>query len=143
LPGGISFLSTWEFAATVDPCEPFTGVEWITVDGVNRVGSHFLGPQFAGAPGPLGTLSPSWGSLVYLTQLTISAGEVKGLIPYSVGNLNLQIFFWLELNLRQYPRKLWKFAKPWNSSAEHEWVGWVDSMGNWAASGSQDSDSIW
>jgi hypothetical protein len=66
----------------------------ITVDGVNRVGSLFLGPQFAGTPGLLGTLSPSWGSLVYLTQLTISAGEVKGLIPYSVGNLqNLQIFF--------------------------------------------------
>jgi len=94
LPGGISFLSTWEFAANVDPCESFTGVECITVDGVNRVGSLFLGPRFAGAPGLLGTLSPSWESLVYLTQLTMSAGEVKGLIPYSVGNLqNLQIFF--------------------------------------------------
>ncbi len=48
LPGGISVLSTWEFAANVDPCESFTGVECITVDGVNRVGSLFLGPQFAG-----------------------------------------------------------------------------------------------
>jgi hypothetical protein len=68
LPGGISFLSTWEFAANVDPCEPFTGVECIIVDGVNRVGSLFLGPQFARAPRLLGTLSPSWGSLVYLTH---------------------------------------------------------------------------
>jgi hypothetical protein len=96
LPGGISFFSTLEFAANVDPCEPFTGAECIIVDGVNRVGSLFLGPQFAGTPGLLGTLSPSWGSLIYLTQLTISPGEVKGLITYSVGNLQqliLQIFF--------------------------------------------------
>ncbi len=27
LPGGISFFSTSEFAANIDPCEPFTGVE--------------------------------------------------------------------------------------------------------------------
>jgi hypothetical protein len=92
LPGG-SFFSTWEFAANVDPCESFSGVQCVTVDGVNRVGSLFLGPQSAGSPGLSGTLTPALGSLVYLTQLMISAGEVQGSLPSSLGNLeNLQIF---------------------------------------------------
>lgn len=92
LPGGC-FFSTWEFAADIDPCKSFNGVECITApDGSKRVSSLFLGPQSAGSPGLSGTLTPALGRLMYLTQLSISAGSVQGELPSSLGNLhNLQI----------------------------------------------------
>jgi hypothetical protein len=92
LPRG-SYFNIWEFATNVDLGESFIKVQCVIMDGVNKVGSFFLGSQFARILGLSSTITFTLGSLVYLTQPMIYVGEVQGLLPSFLGNLqNLQIF---------------------------------------------------
>ncbi|CAK9862513.1 unnamed protein product [Sphagnum jensenii] len=86
LPGG-SFFASWEFAPGIDPCQIFTGVSCISVQGYSRVNLLSLGPEEAGEPGLWGPLPPELADLPFLQQLSISPGAVSGSIPPGLGSL--------------------------------------------------------
>jgi Leucine-rich repeat (LRR) protein len=85
------------------------------MDGVNKVGSLFLGPQIVGIPRLSSTLTHVLGSLVYLTQPMIYAGEVQGLLPSFLGNLqNLQIFSYDQNQISDEGVNLANIRKTWS-----------------------------
>ncbi len=94
----VESIEIWDFSATgIDPCQMFTIVVCINIQGSNRMMLLSLGLEEAGLLDPTTTLSPELGYLPFLMQLSISPGLVNRPIPHSLGrsrNLNLFSCSW-------------------------------------------------